>query len=393
MEINRESIKNPGRYLGEKKMTKEVLEKALADALVKIDKLWEDVHGNFASHSSINNVYQETTNMNSAGWNTGFFTGMLWLAYEATGDEKYKERALSHIPSFYQRIAEKSGVNHHDMGFLYVPSCVAAYKLQGNEQAKEAALMAADHLLTRYIEPGGYLQAWGDVGAQPRLIIDCMNNIPLLYWAAEVTGDQNYFDKAFNHAKATLNNIIRPDASTHHTFYFNPDGSPDRGATAQGASDDSCWARGQAWIISGLPLTYKYTKGEGMVETFEKLANYFINRLPEDYVPFWDLGFTDGDEEPRDSSSAAIAACGFLEMLEYIQDEELKALYEGVVDKMMYSLYENYSTKNVPESNGLLLHAVYSKPAGAGVDECNIWGCYYYMEALVRMLKGIKAYW
>ena len=110
-------------------------------------------------------------------------------------------------------------------------------------------------------------------------------------------------------------------------------------------------------------------------------------------MPFWDLGFTDGDEEPRDSSSAAIAACGFLEMLEYIQDEELKALYEGVVDKMMYSLYEKYSTKNVPESNGLLLHAVYSKPAGVGVDECNIWGCYYYMEALVRMLKGLKAYW
>ena len=80
-------------------------------------------------------------------------------------------------------------------------------------------------------------------------------------------------------------------------------------------------------------------------------------------------------------------------MIPYIKNEQLKAVYEGVVDRMMYSLYENYSTKDTPESNGLLLHAVYSRPGNQGVDECNIWGCYYYMEALVRMLKGTKAYW
>lgn len=391
--IKREEIKNPQRYTDGTKMTKEVLENALKDALKKIDKLWEDVNGNFASHASQNNIYKENSNLGSNGWNTGFFTGMLWLAYEATGDEKYKERALSHIPSFYQRIEEKDGVNHHDMGFLYVPSCVAAYKLAGDEQAKKAALMAADHLLTRYIEKGGYIQAWGNVGDQPRLIIDCMNNIPLLYWAAEVTGNKDYYDKAYNHALATINNIVREDASTYHTFYFKEDGSPDKGTTHQGAHDDSCWARGQAWAVSGLPISYHYTKDEDMVELFEKVTNYFINRLPKDFVPFWDLDFTDGDDEPRDSSSAAIAACGMLEMLPYIKDEKLKEIYEGVIDKMMYSLYENYSTKDDEESNGLLLHAVYSKPHGIGVDECNIWGCYYYMEALLRMLKGSRAYW
>ncbi len=391
--IKKATIVNPERYTDGTRMTKEVLEAALEAALIKIDKLWEDVHGNFASPASFNNVYREELNYGTGGWNTGFWTGMLWLAYEATGDEKYKEHALSHIPSFYQRIDEKVGVNHHDMGFLYVPSCVAAYKLSGDEQAKQAALKAADHLLTRYIEKGGYIQAWGNVGDQPRLIIDCMNNIPLLYWASEVTGDGNYYDKAYSHARATINNIVRPDASTHHTFYFHADGSPDRGVTAQGAHDDSCWARGQAWIISGLPLSYKYTHDEDMVGLFEKVANYFINHLPEDFVPFWDLDFTDGDDEPRDSSSASIAVCGFLEMLPYIKDAELKKIYEGVVDKIMYSLYENYSTKDTPESNGLLLHAVYGKPQNNGVDECNIWGCYYYMEALVRMLKGTKAYW
>lgn len=391
MKINKEQIKNPERFIGEKKMTKEVLEKALEAALVKIDKLWDDIHGNFASHASVNNKYQE--NMNDGGWNTGFFTGLLWLAYEATGDEKYKERALSQIPSYLYRIENKIGVNHHDMGFVFVPSCVAAYKLTGNQMGKEAAIKAADHLLSRYIEKGGYIQAWGNVGEQPRLIIDCMNNIPLLYWAAEETGDKNYYDKAYSHALATINNIFRSDASTHHTFYFNEDGTPDKGVTHQGAHNDSCWARGQAWIISGLPQSYKYTGNEEMHRLFQCAANYFLNRLPGDYVPFWDFDFTDGDDEPRDSSSASIAVCGLLEMLPHIDDENLRAIYEGAADKIMYSLYENYSTKDTPDSNGLLLHGVYHRLRNVGVDECTIWGCYYYMEALVRMLKGTKAYW
>ena len=80
-------------------------------------------------------------------------------------------------------------------------------------------------------------------------------------------------------------------------------------------------------------------------------------------------------------------------MIPHINDESLRVIYEGVVDKMMYSLYANYSTKDTPDSNGLLLHAVYNRRSDIGVDECNIWGCYYYMEALVRMIKGIKAYW
>jgi len=400
-QINKEKIKNityesvncPERFLSGKKMTVEVLEKALFDAIKKIDKLWEDVNGEFPSPASYDNRYKQIDNYTSEGWGTGFWTGMLWLAYDATGDIKYKERALSHIDSFYRKIRDKSGVNHHDMGFLYVPSCVAACKLTGDNMAKDAAIMAADHLLTRYIENGGYIQAWGDVGTHPRLIIDCMNNIPLLFWAAEATGDKTYYEKAYNHATVTINNIVREDASTHHTYFFEQDGTPAYGKTAQGAADNSCWARGQAWLISGLPLSYKYTKCPEMVDLFEKAANYYINRLPKDFVPFWDLTFTDGDDEPRDSSSAAIAVCGILEMLPNIADENLKEIYEGAVDKIMYSLYENYSTKDVPESNALLLHAVYSKPAKLGVDEANIWGCYYYMEALLRMAKGIKAYW
>lgn len=384
-------IEKPERFSGETLMTKEVLDEALQAALKKIDQLYNDMGTDFPSHASTDNVYQPVKN--DGGWNTGFWCGILWLAYEVTEDEKYRKMAESLLPSFYKRIDEKLGVETHDLGFVFVPSCVAAYKLTGNERAKEAALKAADQLMTRYHAEGGYIQAWGKVGEQLRLIVDCMNNLPLLYWASEVTGDPKYHNAAETHARTTMNYIVREDASTYHTYFFNPDGSPERGTTHQGAADDSCWARGQAWLISGLPLTYKYVKDDSFIPLFEKVANYFMNHLPEDYVPFWDLIFNDGDDEPRDSSSGAIAACGILQMLPQLEGGKLKEFYTGAVDKMMYSLYKNYSTKDIPESNGLLIHAVYGKPQNNGIDECNIWGCYYYMEALVRMIKGTKAYW
>lgn len=385
-------IEKPERFNREKKMTPEVLNAAFQDALKQIDRLYADMGTDFPSHNSVNNVYQPVKN--DGGWNTGFWCGILWLAYETTKDEKYRAMAESLLESFYKRIDEKLGVDTHDLGFVYVPSCVAAYKLTGNERAKKAALDAADYLMTRYHANGGYIQAWGKMGEQLRLIVDCMNNLPLLYWASEVTGDPKYRDAAETHARTTIQYIVREDGSTHHTFFFNQDGSPDRGCTHQGASDDSAWARGQAWLISGLPLTYKYVKDESFIPLFETVTNYFLNYLPEDYIPYWDLCFKDGDGEEKDSSSGAIAACGMMQMVPQLPEgSDLRKLYEGAVDEMMYSLYKNYNAAADPNSNGLILHAVYFKKGGIGVDECNIWGCYYYMEALVRMLKGVEAYW
>lgn len=385
-------IENPERFLGESLVTKASLEAALKEALIKIDKLYKDLGTDFPSHNSENNIYQPVKN--DCGWNTGFWCGILWLAFEATNDPKYRSMAESLLESFYIRIDQKLKVDTHDLGFIFIPSCVAAYKLTGNQRAKEAALKAADHLMTRFNEAGGYIQAWGAVGAQLRLIVDCMNNIPLLYWASEVTGDKKYYNAAKKHAETTAQYIVREDGSTHHTFFFHPDGKPDKGCTHQGANDNSSWSRGQAWLISGLPLTYKYTKDESVIPLFKAVTNFFLNRLPEDFVPYWDLIFKDGDDEEKDSSAGAIAACGILQMLPQLPEgSELHTFYASAVDKIMYSLMEKYNAKHDPESNGLLLHAVYSRRHGDGVDECNIWGCYYYMEALVRMLKGTKAYW
>lgn len=380
-------IVDPAKYC-DVDLPREKLEYALGEALKKIDMNLEPFAVLFPSHNSYNNVYK--ADKNTGGWNQGFWTGMLWHAYELTGnDDKYRNVALGQIPSYYKRIKEKLGVNHHDMGFLYTPSCVAAWKLDKNKQAKAAAIMAADHLITRYHPAAKFIQAWGDVNDVNsfRLIIDCLLNIPLLYWASEVTGDPKYDEMAYNHFNTTADVILRPDASTHHTYYFDPaTGKPLKGVTAQGFSNDSAWSRGQAWGIYGPMLTYMYKHNDKAMEMFRATTNYFLNHLPDDYIAYWDLCFTDGDE-PRDSSAAAIALCGMIEGVKHMDDSDPdKRIYQNAIKHIMNSLIDNYLTKDIPESNGLLLHAVYSKPHNGGVDECNIWGDYFYMEALHRLL-------
>lgn len=229
------------------------------------------------------------------------------------------------MDSFLYRIEHKIEVDHHDMGFLYSPSCVAAYKLTGSEKGRKAAILAADQLCTRFQEKGEFFQAWGALGAADnyRYIIDCLLNVPLLYWASETTGDAHYADLAHKHVTTCLANSIRPDGSTYHTFFMDPvTGGPVRGATCQGYKDDSCWARGQAWGVYGTAISYRYTRRPEYLDAFRRVLAYYLERLPEDLVPYWDMTFTSGTEEPRDSSSASIVACGLLEAAKYVGTDE-----------------------------------------------------------------------
>jgi unsaturated chondroitin disaccharide hydrolase len=279
---------------------------------------------------------------------------------------------------------------------LYTLSCVAGHRLTANPEAKQIALQAADLLTTRYFPKAGIIQAWGNLNdpeQRGRMIIDCCMNLPLLYWASQVTGNPVYHETAYSHANQAAKYIIRPDASSFHTFYMDVEtGEPRYGKTAQGYADDSCWSRGQAWGLYGFVLSYLYTGDWSFIELSKKIANYFLNRLPDDHVCYWDLIFTSGNEE-RDSSAAAIAACAILEMSRHLPLSDVyKTIYENAALKIIQSLIQNYTTSCVT-SNGLLLHAVYSKPGKNGVDECNIWGDYFYFEALVRLVKDWKPYW
>jgi unsaturated chondroitin disaccharide hydrolase len=334
----------------------------------------------------------------NAGWTTGFWPGMIWLSYDLTKDEKYRTAGEHHIKSFADRMANKIDVDHHDLGFLYSTTCVTPWKLAGNEQGKRVAVQAAGQLMHRFWDKPGIFQAWGtmdDPQQRGRTIIDSLMNMPLLYWASDVTGDKKYRDAAYRHAGQLRDHIVRPDNTTFHTFFWNPQtGAPLFGNTAQGAKDDSCWARGHAWGIYGFALNYAHTHDAGLLQTACRLADYFIAKLPKDKVAYWDLVYTDGSSEERDSSAAAIAACGLLEIARSLPAGPDRDRYASTAQEILASLANHYTSKDVPGSNSLLMHSVYSKPAGHGVDEGCLWGDYFYMEGLLRLSRpDWQMYW
>ncbi len=354
-----------------------------------------------SSFKHIFSTEQFYTEAENNQWTNGFWTGQLWLAYEYTKDERLKEAALHQTGSFRYRADHRVETDTHDLGFLYSPSCVAAYKLTGDKKARDTALMAADMLLERFHEKGRFLQAWGklDDPGNYRLIIDCLLNLPLLYWASQVTGDETYAEKAQAHVHTALSVLIRPDGSAYHTFYFDPEtGEPLKGVTHQGYSADSAWSRGQAWGVYGLALSYRYTRKAEYAQLFDKVTEYFLEHLPKNLIPYWDFIFTDGSAEPRDSSAAAIGACGLLEMAKLVPDQKGKK-YREYARQLMKALWEHCAAKNSDESDGLLLHGVYGRKTpyndciDHGIDECNLWGDYYYLEGLVRLWKDWNSYW
>lgn len=354
--------------------------------------------------ASVGGVYPTAPN---TLWTNGFWVGELWLAYQATGDSAFRDCADAQVRSMDARIRGKIAVDHHDMGFLYSPSCVAAWKITGDSTAREAALRAAEQLASRYQPKGQFLQAWGAMGAQDnyRYIIDCLLNTPLLYWASRETGEARYADIARAHTRTCMAHSIRADGSTYHTFFMDSKtGAPLYGRTCQGYADDSVWARGQAWGVYGSALANRYDAHESYRDAFRRTVRFFLQKLPRDNVPYWDMIFNDdnathdGEREPKDSSAASIVVCGLLDMAAQLSAEgdaatEEAARYTHTARVLLKSLVDGYRVREDDKANGLVLHGTYSKRSPyntctpEGVDECVSWGDYFYMEALTRLVN------
>ncbi|WP_270814363.1 glycoside hydrolase family 88 protein [Hungatella effluvii] len=371
-------------------MDRNMVKKAFDTAHKIVKSHLNEFDDGFPGPASENNWYKKVENVD---WTAGFYTGLLWLFYEETKDTLCLQAAQEQLKSFDNRIEKRIQVDHHDMGFLYSPSCVAAYKLIGDGNARKTALKAADNLAFRFREKGEFIQAWGLLDSKDayRLIIDCLLNLPLLYWASDETGDKRYHTIAKKHLQTAASVLIRTDYSTYHTYYFDKEsGKPAYGSTHQGYSDHSAWSRGQAWGLYGLALNYSYLKDKAIVEKWRGVTDYFLTHLPEDLTAYWDFSFIEGDE-PRDSSASAIAVCGILEAYRQGMCDQN---YKEKADLILANLIKMYAASEEEEGNGLLKHSTYSRKRGNGVDEYCLWGDYFYVEALMRVLHpDWKMYW
>lgn len=330
-------------------------------------------------------------------WTIGFWTGLMALAYEMTRDDDFKKEFSRVLDSLVDRLRDESRIQTHDLGFLYVLSFVPAIRTFEMKGIHNLFVEAAEKLSRRFHEKPGYLQAWkslDDPEEKKRTIIDSMMNLPLLYMTWKISGE-GYFKKiAIQHARTCMKYLVREDYSTYHTYLFNPEtGDPIGPKTVQGYSDDSYWARGQAWTIYGFTLSYLYTGEKDFLETAIGAADFFISRLTSDFVPMWDMVFDKTSSEEKDSSAASIAASALLELSHYVE-EKLSAFYQSVAATIIISLTDNYFNRGAKSGGPLLLHGVHAKPLGMGVDEGTIWGDYFYLEALMRLFNPEwKPYW
>ncbi|MEZ0129735.1 glycoside hydrolase family 88 protein, partial [Flavobacterium sp. LBUM151] len=242
-------------------------------------------------------------------WTSGFWPGELWYLYQATGDKKWEKEA-DKFSQFLKPLSVNKA-NDHDLGFQIFNSFGNGYRLTKNPAYKEIILKTADTLATLFNPKVGTIQSWphNKMGGH-NTIIDNMMNLELLFWASKNGGNKKLYEIAVKHAETTMNNHFRPDYSSYHVVIYDYEtGKKIKGRTAQGYSDDSMWARGQAWAIYGFTMTYRETKDPKFLDFAHKLARVYLDKLTtEDLIPYWDFNAPNIPNEPRDASAAAIVS-------------------------------------------------------------------------------------
>lgn len=315
-------------------------------------------------------------------WVSGFWPGMLWIMYDMTGKEVFKEAAWE-WDSRLEACFFRENNMHHDVGFQFLPTAVIKYKLTEDPQARRRGLFAANFLAGRFNPAGSFLRAWNQ-DKTGWAIIDSSMNLSLLFWAAQESEDPRFYHMARAHAQTVLSHFIRPDGSVCHIVSFDPvSGEKAEALGGQGYSKDSSWSRGQAWAIYGMANAFRYTGEEQFLDASKRVAHYFLANLEENGLPCWDFRVPDREQEPLDSSAAAIAACGLLAISE--ADKRDGSFYRKAAIRLMNRLTVHCAAPREASYEGLLLHGTGHKPAGEQVDVSLIYGDYFYLEALARL--------
>lgn len=320
-------------------------------------------------------------------WCSGFWSGILWYDFENTGDESVRKEAENYTTALGY-LAEKP-VYDHDLGFIMTCSYGNRYRLTGDEDSKRVMLACADTLSNLFNPRVGTMCSWPrnmEMLGGHNTIMDNMLNLELLFWAAKNGGDPRLHDIAVTHAETTMKHHFRPDGTCFHVAVYDPEsGEFIRGVTHQGYSDNSTWARGQAWAVYGYTMVYRETQDPKFLDFACKVSDAFLNRLPEDMVPYWDFDDPEIPESPRDASAAAIVASALLELDGYCTDDH-HGQYRETAEKMLAALGSD-QYRSGAHKDSFLDHSTGHRPAGTEVDASLIYADYYYLEALTRLKK------
>lgn len=316
-------------------------------------------------------------------WTSGFFPGSLWLAYELTGDERLLLDAVDYtnkmLPATFY-------TGTHDLGFMVGCSYGNALRLCPNDSLKTVIIRTADNLASRFNPEIGAIRSWDFGPWNFPVIIDNMMNLELLFQASKLTGDNKYKDIAIRHADKTMACHFRPDMTSYHVVSYNPDGSIETRQTFQGRSDESAWARGQAWGVYGYTVCYRETGDKKYLEFAQKIADMIISRVKtEDHIPLWDYDAPNLPTTPRDASAAAVTSSALFELCGYLHDGQK---YFDYAESILRSLSSPEYLAEIGTNCGFILkHSTGSLAHGSEIDVPLNYADYYYLESLKRYIE------
>ncbi len=329
---------------------------------------------------------------NPLNWINGFWGGLMWLMYNETKNEDYKITALESEKIEDEAFKNMEGF-YHDVGFMWHIMAGANYRITGDKAARNKNLLCAMTLMSRYNvggEDGDFIRAWNSWGPKADdtsgwTIIDCMMNVPLLYWASREIGDERFAKIGKRFADMAMRDHVRPDGSINHIVNHDlVTGKTLESRGGQGYGEGSCWSRGDAWALYGFILSYIHTKEERYLDTAKKVAQYFISNVAStDWLPRLDFRQPE-DPELYDSTAGAIAACGMIEIAKNVPEHE-KRMYITAAVKMLKAMEANWCDWSETEESILQMgsEAYHSK----GIHKPIIYGDYFFTEAILK-LKG-----
>jgi unsaturated chondroitin disaccharide hydrolase len=316
-------------------------------------------------------------------WTSGFFPGSLWLAYQRTGQHAFKAQARDWTHALAGQATDTST---HDIGFQIMSSFGNGYAITHDKTYKSTIMRAAKSLATRYNPTVGAVRSWGARSNTRhfKVIIDNMMNLRLLFWASAHGGQRAWKHIAVRHALTTAAHFVRADGSVIHLVDFDPATGEVLGtANPQGYSADSTWSRGQAWAAYGFTTAYAQTGNKQLLTEARRTAGFFIAGLPADCVPYWDFDAPDIPNAPTDTSAAAIASAGMLQLSRLDPNADRRKRYALNASRILSSLADNYVAAHGQATlNGSV--------STLGVDPPDIgtaYGDYYLFQAVMTWLK------
>ena len=318
-------------------------------------------------------------------WCDGFLPGMLWILYgmdPAGADAGWcREQAIRYSKPLEPRKLDR---NVHDLGFIFMSTWYRWYELTQDARLRDVVVEAGRTLSLRFKENGEYLRSFV---SDDSLFIDIMMNVGIIFYAAAQTSGERLLEVAMRHSLTSRRVLVRGDGSTAHEGIFDlQTGEFLRQATHQGYRGDSCWTRGLAWALYGFGTCYRYARDARFLQTAEACADFFLQHTCADGVPPWDFDAPADSRKLVDTSAAAIAASGLLQLARLSGDALKGQFYDQCARRILGTLCREYLADKTPGWEGVLKGGVYHLHKNLGVNESVMWGEYFFLEALERAL-------